>query len=268
MRKNSLRQTANRYLHTDNRGSHQDKKQRTYVIHKMIDDLFTLGKVPEKWQLLTIEHLKELVRHWHKQKLKPATMIKYMTVIRIFLHDIGHDGVTTDNRDLGIARKAYKRKTFNIAADVWNQSKDPIARVVLGLQIHFGLTQAEALRLTPDIHIQEHALWLTREITFNSLDRLVPLRTETQMNILDEIKRITPGDKSFISTYGFESVRLTLRQELQKLNLPPLKSYRHLYARQLQYQLGAILGHYQLSLLIMDELGLRSRTTLWSYLHE
>ncbi len=52
MRKYSLRQTANRYLKTDNRGSFKNKKHRTFVIHKMIDDLFIIGNVPSSWNAI------------------------------------------------------------------------------------------------------------------------------------------------------------------------------------------------------------------------
>ncbi|MBP6917621.1 MAG: hypothetical protein KBB94_01735 [Legionellaceae bacterium] len=88
MRKYSLRQTANRYLKTDNRGSFKNKKHRTFVIHKMIDDLFIIGNVPSCWNALKIAHIQQLVQYWQKQKIKPATIMRYMTVIRDFLNNI------------------------------------------------------------------------------------------------------------------------------------------------------------------------------------
>ena len=268
MRKNSLRQTANRYFQTNNCGSPRDKKQRHYVIHKMIDDLFTLGAVPPKWQRLTQEQLQLLIQLWHKRKINPATMLKHMTVIRGFLKKIGHQGITMDNKSFGIVRKIDLKKKPAITPDIWQKTSILIGRVLLGLQIHFSLTLSEAMRLVPDIHIQQQTLWLTREITFNSLDRLIPFRSETQTELLNELKRLTPSNQSIITTHGYEVVRYQFRNALQELKLPPLKSYRYLYAHQLQQQLSPTLGHYRLSLLIMDEMGLKSRTTLWSYLRE
>ena len=268
MRKNSLRQTANRYFQTNNCGSPRDKKQRHYVIHKMIDDLFTLGEVPARWQRLTPEQVQGLIQLWHKRKINPATMLKHMTVIRRFLEKIGHQGIPLDNKRLGIIRKVALKKNLSITPDIWQTTSIPIGRVLLGLQIHFGLTLGEAMRLVPDIHSQQKNLWLTREITFNSLDRLIPLRSEIQTQILNELKQLTPNSNSLIATQGYEVVRYQYRQALQELKLPPLKSYRYLYAQQLQRQLLPTLDHYRLSLLIMDEMGLKSRTTLWTYLHE
>ncbi|QRN02798.1 hypothetical protein GH742_02320 [Legionella sp. MW5194] len=45
------------------------------------------------------------------------------------------------------------------------------------------------------------------------------------------------------------------------------KCWLYLYAQQLNSQLSTQISHYRLSLLIMDEMGLKSRTTLWSYLN-
>lgn len=59
-------------------------------------------------------------------------------------------------------------------------------RLLLNLQIHFGLTLSEVMRLIPGVHVQKDKLWLTREMTFNSMDRLVPVRTDVQANIIDE----------------------------------------------------------------------------------
>lgn len=81
MRKSQLRQQADRFLHLDNRGSHRDKLFRRFVIHNMIDSLFAIGDIPPKWHALTKEHIHQLVAHWHRKKIKPATIMKYMTVI-------------------------------------------------------------------------------------------------------------------------------------------------------------------------------------------
>lgn len=271
MRKNSLRQTANRYFQMDNRGSPRDKKQRHYVIHKVIDDLFTLGEVPTNWRSLSTTQVQQLIQFWHKKKINPATMLKHMTVIRCFLTSVGHDGIPLNNKSLGISRKtnnASQKNKKRITSDIWQQGSNPISRVLLGLQIHFGLTLSEAMRIVPDIHIQEHTLWLTREITFNSVDRFIPIRTATQTQILDELKQLTDGTSNLLARHKYNLVRIHYRDAMESLELSPLKSYRYLYAQLLYQQLVSGLNSYQLALLIMEEMGLKSRTTLWSYLHE
>lgn len=268
MQKDSLRQTANRYFQMDNRGSPRDKKQRHYVIHKMIDDLFTLGETPPKWQNLSLSQIQQLIQFWQKRKIKPATQLKHMTVIRQFLESMGHQGIPLNNKGLGIARRTIQKRKVIVPPDIWQQISIPIARLLLGLQIHFGLTLSEAMRIVPDIHIQNNSLWLTREITFNSLDRLIPVRTEPQQQILHELKQLTSGNSNIITSHKYNVVRLHYGDAMQSLKLPSLKAYRYLYAQQLHQQLAPQIKPYQLSLLIMEEMGLKSRTTLWSYLNE
>src|SRR5476649_2485087 len=108
MRKQSLRQTANRYLKTDNRGSFKDKQHRAFVIHKMIDDLFIIGHVPTSWHALNALPIQKLVQHWQQLKIKPATIMRYMTTIRIFLSSLDCQVVDIDNQSLCLVRQ-YKR---------------------------------------------------------------------------------------------------------------------------------------------------------------
>lgn len=77
MRKYSLRQTANQYLKLGNQGSYKVKKQRAYVIHKMIDDLYTLGDVPSSWKNIQAHHIHQLVDHWKKSKIRAGTIMNH-----------------------------------------------------------------------------------------------------------------------------------------------------------------------------------------------
>lgn len=186
MRKKSLRQAANHYLITNNKGSHRDKKYRRFVIQNMIEELFILGEIPSTWNALSTKHLQQLIQYWHKKKLKPSTMMNRMTIIRGFLHDIGNKEINTDNKNLGITRKLSSKKPLKKSPTIWQKPTDPVVRVLLALQIHFGLTLSEAMRLLPEIHVQGDKLWLTREITFNSRDRIVPFRWEIQTAVINE----------------------------------------------------------------------------------
>ena len=264
MRKNELRRFANNQLNNDSRGSHRTQQFRRFVIHRVIDDLFKLRQCPAKWYGLTQSHILALVLHWNKQKVKPATMMKYMTVIRYFLRFIGHEIDGIDNQTLKIKRIKPKLKY----APTVNKPTHPIARIVFDLQSEFGLTFSEAIRLTPDIHLREHSVWLTREITFNSQDRLIPLRHEEQFMILQSLRELTNNHHNLISAQGQHAVCHAYRASMHDVGLSPTQSYRYLYARQQYNFLSNSLSHREVTLLLMREMGLKSRTTLWGYLHE
>lgn len=269
MRKQSLRQTANKYLNTDNRGNFKERKRRSYVIHKMIDDLFIIGEIPHKWQAIKPEHFQKLTFHWQKRKIKTATIIRHMSIIRKFLSEMGcpiADKIS--NKNLGLKRNNKLKKKANIYPGFWQNITNPSAKLLTALQVHFGLTLSEAMRLNPDVHIQEHSLWITREIATNSKDRFIPLRNEIQVALLNEFKILIQGNENLIKAIGYQTLLCNYRQALTDLKISANKNYRYLYARQLKQQLYPVLGNYKLTWLIMDEMGLSSRSTVWNYLNE
>lgn len=268
MRQHSLRQTINNYLKSNRCGSHRDKQYRQFVIYKMLDDLFMLGETPSHWQALTSNRLNKLIQHWKKQRIKVSTMMNYMTIIRKFLHFIGHDLAGADNQSLGLNRKITSRKIVRLKFDSWQKLNDPIAQVLMGLQMHFGLTLSESMRLLPDVHVKDSHLLLTREITFNHQDRKVPVRTLTQRAILRIFHHLTQKQYSLINSFGYRVVCFRWQKAMKALRWPAKKSFRYMYAQLTHASLSSQLDHYRLSILIMDEMGLKSRTTLWSYLNE
>ncbi|HAT1762252.1 TPA: integrase [Legionella pneumophila] len=267
MRKYSLRQTANRYLKMDNRGSFKDKKHRAFVIHKMIDDLFVIGQVPQSWQALEKHHIEQLVQHWLKRGINPATIMRYMTTIRKYLINIGCPLRNIDNKSLQLVRSKVRKTKTDIQPDIWENMHFPLPRMIMALQTQFGLTFSEAIHLQPDIHIQEHRLWITREISFNSKDRMIPIRNNNQHVIVADLCKLT-NNRSIKETNRYDDIRMTWRNELSTHHLPTIKSWRYLYAKWLYQVLCPILGNYQTCWVIRDEMGIKSRNTLWLYLNE
>jgi len=268
MRKQSLRQTANRYLRMDNRGQFKEKQHRAFVIHKLIDDLFIIGDIPTSWDALKTSHIQSLVEHWQKYKIKPATLMRYMTIIRSYLSDIDCKLSNIDNQSLGLTRQYKRHKKITIQPELWQTIPEPLARLIMALQIQFGLTFSEAIHFMPDIHKREHTLWITREIAFNSTDRHIPLRNEMQKITLTELNKYINSNQSLAQRYGYTLLRCQWRMALMEQKLPINKNFRYLYAQQLKTELTPTLGSYQTSWLIREEMGIKSRNTLWLYLNE
>lgn len=268
MRKQSLRQTASRYLQTDIRGSFKDKKHCAFVIHKMIDDLFIIGDVPQSWHVLKKYHIEKLIEFWQKNTIKSATIMDYMTTIRRFLHGIDCPLSEIDNKNLCLSRQRNSRKTNKIMPDIWIQITQPIAKIIMGLQTQFGLTFSEAIQVIPGVHTKDDMLWITREIAFNSEDRTIPFRNKNQTLILFELINYAQGGQCLLQMHDYDDILSQWRMALSVLNLSTKKTYRYLYARELKKELLPLLGNYQTDCLIRDEMGIKSRNTLWAYLHE
>ncbi|VEB35416.1 putative integrase [Legionella sainthelensi] len=269
MRKKSLRQAANKYLITDNRGNFKERKRRIYVIHKMIDDLFIIGDTPLQWQAIKLDHIKKLLIHWQKRKIKMATIMRHMSIIRKFLYDLECPvALEISNQSLGLRRKNTLRQKSKIYPGFWQNIPNPSARLLLAFQVHFGLTLSEVMHLNSDLHLQEHSLWITREIASNSRDRFIPIRNDIQVTLLKEFNTLTEKNNTLIKAFGYQTLLHNYRQALNELKLLPIKNYRYLYARQLKQQLSPPLNKYELMWLIMEEMGVTSRSTVWNYLNE
>ena len=268
MRKSQLRQYLDNHLRHDHSSSYRARKHRYFVLHKIVRDLYHIECVPGKWHSLTCEHIQRLVLHWKSTRLKPSTIMKYMTVLRGFLYKIDHTIHGIDNQSLGIINRRPSKNATNPQANIAGEFTNPIARLLFEFQTCFGLTLSEGMRLVPNTHIKESDIWITRDIATNSQDRLIPTRTDDQTRIIDSFLTICNPNKNLISTLGLHHVREAYSTQLTSLRLTSLTTYRYLYARRLHQELSPLLPNYLVNQTIMREMGIQTRMTLWGYLHE
>tara|TARA_R110002126_G_scaffold273866_1_gene418513 strand:- start:35596 stop:36498 length:903 start_codon:yes stop_codon:yes gene_type:complete len=267
MNKRSLRQAATLYLECNRQGKFTDRKHQNYVIHKTMDDLFRIGSTPRSWQALTTQNIEGLIKHWQKQKLRPATIMRYMTIIRKFLCALDCQIPEIDNKSLQLTREYKSKKKIKIEPTIWKMFIEPTSSLIMALQTEFGLTFSEAIHLWPGVHAQEHQLWITREIAFNSQDRFIPIRNQTQHMILSRLTNLIHGHDTLIQFEGYDFIRIKWRNTLAKHHLPTNKSWRYLYAYQRYRTLLPTLSKHEARLLIQEEMGITSRNTLWLYLN-
>ena len=99
------------------------------------------------------------------------------------------------------------------------------------MQIKFGLTLNEALHVIPGIHFDDDSLWVTREISVNHQDRILPILTDQQHDILAKLRGLTGHNNSLIMQFGERNSRLAYQFALSSLNLSTRIGYRYLYAK-------------------------------------
>ena len=268
MRMNTLRQFANNQLATDPTGSHRDKKHRLFVINKVINDLFKMGQCPPQWYGLNQAHIQALVRLWQKQHIKTVSIMKYMTCLRCFLNRINHPIPDIDNQSLQLVRAKYQPNYVPVDSKTIEQISNSVIKVLFQLQAEFGLTFSENTRLVPDIHIREQILWLTRDITFNHQDRTVPIRSNQQLEVLTKFQELTYPNQSILEMHGHRAILRSYYRFMTLARLSPKKSYRYLYAQSQYPALSKVFSHKEVYQILMQDMGLQSRSTLWGYLHE
>ncbi|MGX6643227.1 hypothetical protein [Legionella pneumophila] len=89
------------------------------------------------------------------------------------------------------------------------------------------------MRILSGVHIQEQELLLTREITFNSKDRKIPIRSEAQIKLTQDFNLITQGNGCLITTHGYRAICFSWQKAMKSLRLSGKKCWRYLYAQQL-----------------------------------
>ncbi len=192
-----------------------------------------------------------------------------MTIIRRFLQMNDCAIANIDNQSLELSRPiARKKRKKTLSPDIWKSLGDPIARVIMGLQTEFGLTFKEAILIKPHIQVRDCSIWVTRDIAFNSSDRTISVQTENQKVVVNLFNWLTQQNGNLIQLKSYEEIRIIWRSALAKHRLSSTKSWRYLYAKQMYSHLLPEYENYKACWLIRDEMGIKSRNTLWLYLKE
>lgn len=257
---NSLRQQAVLLMKANKDGTYKERKRRAFVLEKMLNELYALKQTPASWQDLETQHIHSVVRHWKDKRVKPSTIMRYMTIIRKVLVELGCHVHYIDNKSLLLSRPKPRKKRIKMSADFWQSLTNPVNRLIMALQTRFGLTFQEAVHFKISHHVQHNQLLIA--------ERIIPICTEEQAVILHELKQLIGEEKSLIKKYGQQYIRIYWHSDLKCHKLPSNRTWRYWYAKQRLELLLPELGHYKTCKTIQDEMSIKSRNTLWLYLHK
>lgn len=267
MRNSSLRKQAYHLMKINKEGTYKERKRRAFVLDKMIHALYACQNTPATWQDIETQHIHTLVKCWKKQRIKPTTIMRYMVIIRKIIADLDCHVRYIDNKSLQLTRTKPRKKRIKMAADFWQYLTYPPVRIIMALQIQFGLTFNEAIKIRAPINIQDRQLTISDDIAFNSMERIIQVCTKQQQTILNELNHLLDTDINLIKKYSHSHLTAEWRSELIKYNLPSNKSWRYWYAKQRVEMLLPEAGLAQAYRVIQKEMGVKSRNTLWSYLN-
>lgn len=267
-RKQELLQAVIQHLEKDNQGSLKTREHRHNTMLHIIDDLYETRRVPANWHTLATNDIKNLVVFWKNKGFKSSTIMNKLVDFRYFLNKISHPIPDIDNQSLSLTKPRNDCKPVVHAGTLLKAINEPIAYILLALQLKFGLTPREAISLVPSIHIQDELLWITREISTNHRDRLVPIVSEEQHDIIAKLTTITEGRKSLCQQFGEQHVRLAYKFALGTLKLPTNKNYRYLYAKTRFADLCHSLSPLDARKMVIQEMSINRTNPVWKTIHE
>lgn len=204
-------------------------------------------------QLSHIKHLKErhiqtLIQQWKLQALKPATIKNRLSQLRYVCSNIDKFNIMpTSNDQLGISKRSYlpdRNKAIH-NFDV-NRFTDPYIRLSVQLQQHFGLRREESIKFIASkadkgTYIELQASW-----TKGGIARIIPITTQEQRDLIDQIKRSVPTGHSLIpKDKSYRQQEHTYVTQVRAAGYRNLHGLRHAYAQNRYKVLTAELSNGQ-----------------------
>ena len=199
-----------------------------------IKDLHAQGYPISNIKDLKQKNVTMLVESWQAKSLSPATIKNRLSVLRYVADKIGKETILPKtNSDLKIDSREYIPKVNKAIFDApIHKIKSPYIQLSMRLQQEFGLRREESLKFIASQadkgkHIELQASW-----TKGGICRLVPIQTEKQRQLLNEIKAIVPQGSSLIpQNKSYKQQRSYYDYCAREIGLKNLHGLRHAYAQ-------------------------------------
>ena len=216
-------------------GSYSTQSKRTHHLMLIANQLHALGFHGMNAGSLKPKHVDELVKQWLEQNLSTGTIKNRMVVLRWWAQEVDKQNVVARSNDhYGIPNRQFvtntsKAKTLN-TSDL-EKIPDPHIRMSLQLQQAFGLRREEAIKFQPGFADQGDHIHLKASWTKGGKSRTIPVRTDTQRELLDRIRKqigsgsLIPAERNYVQQLRVYE-RLTANAGLSRMH-----GLRHDYAQ-------------------------------------
>lgn len=218
-------------------GSYNTQQDRLRILLLVDKHLSALGYKQLSIYSIKQKHINALTNYWTSNNIKVSSIKNRLSAIRWLLDKTGRSNTMPKaNSALGIARRDYKvTPTDNRAHQLdhrLEQIPDPYTRYSLKLQQHFGLRREESIKFKVSYADRGNHLYLKGSWTKGGRPRIIPIRTDEQRALLNEISvfvgngSLIPSDKQYIQQ------RSLCDYYYQKAGFRNMHGLRHYYAQQ------------------------------------
>ena len=175
-------------------GSYGTQVRRERELTLMANELHELGYRGMNSHSLKPKHVDALVGHWLKKEVTAGTIKNRMAAFRWWARKVNRQNVVARSNDFyGIPNRIFVTNT-NKAKSILEvdlaKVRDEHVRMSLELQQAFGLRREEAIKFSPSYADQKDHLVLKPSWTKGGKARTIPIRTETQRQLLDRARRL------------------------------------------------------------------------------
>ncbi len=220
-------------------GSYATQAQRLWLLSLIANQLHELGYRQLEADSLKPKHVEALTQHWLAEELAIATIKNRMAALRWWAMKINRQNVIARTNDhYGIPDRIFvtnENKAQTLVAKSLAKVRDDHVRMSLELQAAFGLRREEAIKFIPSYADRQDALVLKDTWTKGGKSREIPIRTETQREILDRAHRLAGRGSLIPAGRNYVEQLRVYEGHTARAGLSKLHGLRHAYAQQ-RYQ--------------------------------
>ena len=216
-------------------GSHATQAKRERMLTLIANQLHEMGYRGMNVRSLKPKHIEALVEKWREQELNTGTIKNRMAAIRWWANKVDKRNVVArSNEHYGIPDRRFvtnESKAKTATQEQLEKVKDEHIRMSLELQQAFGLRREEAMKIRPCIADQGDHLFLQRSWTKGGRERIVPIRTEQQREVLDRAHRLAGRGSLIPSNRNYVQQMRVYEGNTRRAGLHHMHGLRHAYAQ-------------------------------------
>ncbi len=216
-------------------GSYATQRNRERMLTLIANELHAMGYRKMQSRSLKPKHIETLVQKWQDNSLSIGTIKNRMATLRWWAHKVNKQNVIArSNEHYGIPDRRFvtnESKAKDITRQQLNKIKDQHVRLSLELQRAFGLRREEAMKFRPSYADKGDRLQLKASWTKGGKPRTIPVRTESQRDVLDRARALTgfgsliPPQRSYVQQLRVYEGNTT------RAGLSSMHGLRHAYAQ-------------------------------------
>ena len=216
-------------------GSYATQTKRERMLTLISNQLHELGYRGMNARSLKPKHIVALLEKWREKGLSIGTIKNRMAAIRWWANKVDKRNVVArSNEHYGILDRRFvtnESKAKTVTREQLEKIRDEYVRLSLELQQAFGLRREEAMKIRPCIADQGDHLTLQGSWTKGGKERIVPIRTDQQREVLDRAHRLAGRGSLIPSIRNYVQQMRVYEGNTRRAGLHHMHGLRHAYAQ-------------------------------------
>ena len=216
-------------------GSFSTQATRRRILNRVANQLHELGYQRMQAKSLKPKHIDALVSLWKDRELSIGTFKNRLSALRWWANKVGKaDIIAKDNSAYEIGNRSYvgeESKAKILDEKQLEKISDPYVRLSLRLQAEFGLRREEAIKFSPNYAIKDDHIRLKASWTKGGRARTVPIRTDAQRRLLDEVRKLAKGGALIPPNKNYKKQLHRYEHQVRDAKIKNPHGLRHAYAQ-------------------------------------